>query len=291
MKAYVFPGQGAQFIGIGKDLYESNSIAKSLFNIANKILGFDISKVMFEGTNEELKQTKTTQPCIYIHSVISAKVNPNFKPAAVAGHSLGEFSALAAANALSFEDGLNLVYQRALAMQEACEATASSMAAILGLEDAIIEEVCKNINGIVVPANYNSPGQLVISGEIASLESACLVLKEKGAKRTLILPVGGAFHSPLMKPAQEKLALSIEKVNFKVPICPIYQNVNALPTKDIKTIKTNLITQLTAPVKWTQTINNMVKDGFTEFIEVGGNGTTLQGLIKKINNTVATAKL
>ena len=291
MNGYVFPGQGAQFQGIGKDLYESNAQAKELFSLANDILGFDITKVMFEGTDEELKQTKITQPAIFIHSVIKAKTTPNFKPDGVAGHSLGEFSALVAANVFSFEDGLALVYKRALAMQEACELNPSTMAAILGIADEIIEEVCENTHGIVVAANYNSPGQLVISGEINSVQLACEELKNRGAKRALILPVGGAFHSPLMEPAKEKLAEAIEQIVFNQPICPIYQNVTTKAVTHTDEIKKNLIAQLTMPVKWTQSIQNMVKDGFTQFIEVGGNGKTLQGLIKKIDSTVETSSL
>lgn len=291
MNGYVFPGQGAQFQGIGKDLYESNTQAKELFSLANGVLGFDITKVMFEGSDEELKQTKITQPAIFIHSVIKAKITPNFKPDGVAGHSLGEFSALVAANVFSFEDGLALVYKRALAMQEACELNPSTMAAILGISDEIIEEVCKNTDGIVVAANYNSPGQLVISGEINAVELACEELKNRGAKRALILPVGGAFHSPLMEPAKEKLAEAIEQVIFMNPICPIYQNVTTKAVTHIDEIKQNLIAQLTMPVKWTQSIQNMVKDGFIHFIEVGGNGKTLQGLIKKIDSTVETSSL
>ncbi len=291
MNGFVFPGQGAQFKGIGKELFDSSSQAKDFFLLANKILGFEITKIMFEGSDEELKQTKITQPAIFIHSVITAKIAKDFKPNGVAGHSLGEFSALVAANVLSFEDGLKLVYQRALAMQEACELKPSTMAAILGLEDAVIEEVCLNTKGIVVPANYNTPGQLVISGEIAAVENACEELKKRGAKRALILPVGGAFHSPLMEPAREKLEQAIEKVTFNTPICPVYQNVTTTAVTNIEEIKKNLVAQLTLPVKWTQSIQNMVKDGFTNFTEVGGNGKTLQGLIKKIDSTVETSSL
>jgi [acyl-carrier-protein] S-malonyltransferase len=286
MNGYVFPGQGAQFVGIGKDLYETSAEGKRLFLLANEILGFEITKIMFYGTEEELKQTKITQPAIFIHSVIKTKIATEFKPDGVAGHSLGEFSALVAAQVLSYEDALRLVYKRALAMQEACEITPSTMAAILGLEDSIIEEVCEKTPGIVVPANYNSPGQLVISGETNAVELACAELKNRGAKRALILPVGGAFHSPLMEPAKQKLAEAIEKVTFHKPICPVYQNVSTTAVMQVDEIKKNLLNQLTLPVKWTQSIQNMVKDGFTHFIEVGGNGKTLQGLIKKIDSSV-----
>jgi len=283
MKAYVFPGQGSQFPGMGKDLYNSSSKAKELFEKANQILGFDITKIMFEGTEEELKQTKVTQPAIFIHSVILAKISQDFKPDMVAGHSLGEFSALVANGALSFEDGLSLVSKRALAMQKACEINPSTMAAILGLDDSKVEDICKSIEGeVVVAANYNCPGQLVISGSNKGIEIACQKMKEAGAKRALPLPVGGAFHSPLMEPARVELEMAIKNTEFKKPICPIYQNVNALPATEIEVIKNNLIAQLTAPVKWTQTVQNMVADGATNFVECGP-GKVLQGLVKKIS--------
>lgn len=288
MKAYVFPGQGAQFSGMGKELYEGSSIAKELFERANSILGFEITKIMFEGSIEDLKQTKVTQPAVFLHSVILAKCLPNFNPSMVAGHSLGEISALVASEALDFESGLKLVYKRALAMQAACEANPSTMAAILGLEDHIVENICSEIEGIVVAANYNCPGQLVISGEISAVEKACEKLKEAGAKRALMLPVGGAFHSPLMKPAEEELAKAIEETEFKTPICPVYQNVTTTAITDPSEIKKNLIAQLTAPVKWTQSIQQMIADGATEFIEVGP-GNTLQGLVKKVSREVATS--
>ena len=283
MKAYVFPGQGAQFTGMGKDLYDNYPEAKELFHKANDILGFDISKIMFEGTANELKETKVTQPAIFIHSVVLAKMmGADFAPDMVAGHSLGELSALTAAGALSFEDGLRIVSKRALAMQEACEAQESTMAAIIGMADEDVEKVCEEVDGVVVAANYNCPGQLVISGEVPAVEKACEILKEKGARRALILPVGGAFHSPLMEPAREELAKAIEETEFNKPTCPIYQNVSTFAVEGIVDIKTNLIYQLTAPVKWTQSVQNMIKDGATEFIEVGP-GKALQGLIKKID--------
>lgn len=288
MKAYVFPGQGAQFSGMGKDLYENSTIAKELFDKANDVLGFDITKIMFEGSAEDLKQTKVTQPAVFLHSVILAKTIEDFKPEMVAGHSLGEISALVAAEVLDFESGLQLVYKRALAMQAACEANPSTMAAILGLEDTVVEQACEEIDGIVVAANYNCPGQLVISGEIDAVNAACEKLKELGAKRALVLPVGGAFHSPLMKPAEEELAKAIEETTFNAPICPIYQNVTTTAVTDPAEIKKNLIAQLTAPVKWTQSVQNMIADGATEFIEVGP-GNTLQGLVKKVNREVSTA--
>jgi [acyl-carrier-protein] S-malonyltransferase len=291
MKAYIFPGQGAQFPGMGKDLYESNDIAKKLFENANDLLGFNISKIMFEGTEEELKQTRVTQPAIFIHSVILAKTYPAFKPDMVAGHSLGEFSALVANEVLTFDDGLNLVYQRALAMQEACELNPSAMAAILGLPDEKVEEICASIEDeIVVPANYNCPGQLVISGTIKGIEIACEKMKEAGAKRALPLPVGGAFHSPLMEPAREKLAKAIAETVFHHPLCPIYQNVSTTAMSDVDMIKENLIAQLTAPVKWTQSVQNMVNDGATQFLECGP-GKVLQGLVKKIYKEAQTASI
>jgi len=283
MKAIVFPGQGAQFPGMGKSLYEENPTAKALFEKANEQLGFRITNILFEGTEEELKQTKVTQPAIFLHSVILAKTTPNFAPDMVAGHSLGEFSALVANGVLSFEDGLDLVFQRALAMQEACEINPSSMAAILGLEDQLVEEICAGITEeIVVAANYNCPGQLVISGSTKGIEIACELLKAAGAKRALPLPVGGAFHSPLMEPAREKLQKAIEETQFNTPICPIYQNVSTTAVTDVAEIKANLIAQLTAPVKWTQSVQQMVADGATEFVECGP-GKVLQGLVKKIH--------
>jgi len=284
MKAYVFPGQGSQYPGMGKDLYEKNVIAKDLFEEANKILGFRITDIMFNGTEEELKQTKVTQPAIFLHSVISAFVmGKDFQPEMVAGHSLGEFSALTAAGALTFEDGLKLVYARALAMQKACELKPSTMAAILGIEDSVVEEVCSSIkDDIVVPANYNSPGQIVISGTISGIDKAINLLQQRGAKRAIKLVVGGAFHSPLMEPARIELAKAIESTKFNKPVCPIYQNVTALPETEPEKIKQNLIAQLTAPVKWTHTIQNMIKDGATSFTEIGP-GQVLQGLIKKID--------
>jgi [acyl-carrier-protein] S-malonyltransferase len=287
MKAYVFPGQGAQFVGMGKDLYDQSPLAKEYFEKANEILGFRITDLMFEGTPEDLKQTKVTQPAVFLHSVISAIVLGNeFKPEMVAGHSLGEFSALVSAGALSFEDGLRLVSARAQAMQKACEIEPSTMAAVLGLSDDVVEEVCDSISGlVVVPANYNCPGQLVISGSIEGIDKACELLKEKGAKRALKLPVGGAFHSPLMQPAGEELKAAINSTAFSTPVCPVYQNVNAYPQTDPETIKQNLIDQLTAPVRWTQTVKNMVNDGATEFFELGP-GDVLKGLVKKISPDV-----
>ena len=287
MKAYVFPGQGAQFTGMGKDLYETSPIAKEYFEKANEILGFRITDLMFEGTAEDLKQTKVTQPAVFLHSVISAIVlGDNFKPEMVAGHSLGEFSALVAAKAMSFEDGLKLVSARALAMQKACEIEPSTMAAVLGLTDEDVEAVCDSIKDVVVvPANYNCPGQLVISGSIEGIDRACEELKAKGAKRALKLPVGGAFHSPLMQPASEELQAAIKNTTFSTPVCPVYQNVNAYPQTDAAAIKENLIAQLTAPVRWTQTVKNMVTDGATEFIELGP-GDVLKGLVKKISPEV-----
>lgn len=282
MKAYLFPGQGAQFPGMGKDLYENFEKAKILFESANNILGFRITDIMFDGTAEELKQTNVTQPAIFLHSVILALNTENFKPDMVAGHSLGEFSALVANKALSFEDGLKLVASRANAMQKACEANPSTMAAILGLEDTIVEEICAGIDEVVVAANYNCPGQLVISGSNKGIEIACEKLKEAGARRALPLPVGGAFHSPLMEPARKELEDAIMNTNFSLPICPVYQNATALPATDVDEIKQNLIAQLTSPVKWTQTVQKMVADGVTEFIECGP-GKVLQGLAKKIH--------
>lgn len=288
MNAYIFPGQGAQFVGMGKELYGNYPIAKELFDRANTILGFSITDIMFHGTPESLKETKVTQPAIFLHSVVLSKVmGAAFKPDMVAGHSLGEFSALVANGVLRFEDGLKLVSQRALAMQKACDARPSTMAAVLGLEDALVEQVCKDTPGIVVAANYNCPGQLVISGEIEAINLACEKMKEAGAKRALVLPVGGAFHSPLMEPAREELAAAIEATTFGTPICPIYQNVSTTPVIDADEIRKNLILQLTAPVKWTQSVRNMVKDGATLFTEIGP-GKVLQGLVKKIEPSAET---
>lgn len=283
MKAYIFPGQGAQFSGMGKDLYDEYPLARDLFNTANEILGFDITKTMFEGSIEDLKETKVTQPAIYIHSVIKGKVL-GIQPDVVAGHSLGEFSALAAVGAFSFEEGLKLVAKRALAMQAATEKSEGTMAAVLGLDDTIVEEVCSEIQD-VVPANYNCPGQLVISGALEGVKQACEILKEKGARRALILPVGGAFHSPLMESAREELAKAIENTTFHNPSCAVYQNVPTTAVTDAEIIKQNLIAQLTVPVKWTQSVQNMIADGATSFIEVGP-GNVLQGLVKKINRNV-----
>ena len=289
-KAYVFPGQGAQFVGMGKDMYENSELAKELFEKANEVLGFRITDLMFEGTDEDLRQTKVTQPAIFLHSVILTKTNADkFTPDMVAGHSLGEFSALVAAGALDFEDGLRLVSKRAMAMQKACEIAPSTMAAIIGLADEKVEEICASIDGVVVPANYNCPGQLVISGTHEAIDAACAKLSEAGARRALKLPVGGAFHSPLMEPAKEELAAAIEQTTFKTPICPVYQNVSTKGETNPEVIKKNLVAQLTAPVKWTQSVQNMVADGMEQLIECGP-GAVLQGLVKKIEKTVeATA--
>ncbi|MEP0368326.1 MAG: ACP S-malonyltransferase [Cyclobacteriaceae bacterium] len=290
MKAYVFPGQGAQFPGMGKDLYESSEKAKALFEQANEILGFRISDIMFEGTADELKQTKVTQPAVFLHSVISALVSDDFAPEMVAGHSLGEFSSLVANGALSFEDGLKLVSKRAQAMQKACELQESTMAAVLGLEDAVVEKVCKEIEEVVVAANYNCPGQLVISGSVKGVEMACEKLKEAGAKRALMLPVGGAFHSPIMEPAREELADAIKTTEFSVPKCPVYQNVDAKPHTDVEEIKANLVAQLTGAVRWTQIVQAMLVDGASSFVECGP-GNVLQGLVKKIDRAAETSHL
>ncbi|MEX0315366.1 MAG: ACP S-malonyltransferase [Allomuricauda sp.] len=289
MNAYIFPGQGAQFVGMGLDLYENHPLAQELFEQANDILGFSITDIMFEGTADDLKQTKVTQPAIFLHSVILSKVlGESFKPDMVAGHSLGEFSALVANGTLNFEDGLKLVSQRALAMQKACELQSSTMAAVLGLDDEVVEKICDETDGIVVPANYNCPGQLVISGEVEAVNAACEKLKEVGARRALLLPVGGAFHSPLMEPAREELAAAIEATTFNTPSCPIYQNVTTTAVTNSNEIKSNLILQLTAPVKWTQSVRQMVKDGGNSFVEVGP-GKVLQGLVRKIESGVETS--
>lgn len=290
MRAYLFPGQGAQFTGMGLDLYDNSAKARELFNQANDILGFDIMKIMFEGTPEELKETKVTQPAIFLHSTILAEVlGDTFQPDMVAGHSLGEISALVANKTLEFSDGLQLVSKRAQAMQKACEAQPSTMAAVLSLENAVVEKICADTPGIVVAANYNCPGQLVISGEVEAINLACEAMKEAGARRALVLPVGGAFHSPLMEPAKEELAAAIENTNFKNPSCPIYQNVSTTAITDSSEIKKNLVSQLTAPVKWTQSMQQMIADGATTFIEVGP-GNVLQGLMRKIDRSVATEK-
>ncbi|MEN9993508.1 MAG: hypothetical protein RL762_165 [Bacteroidota bacterium] len=289
MKAYVFPGQGAQFSGMGKDLYEQSELARSLFAKANEILGFDIQSIMFEGSDEALKQTNVTQPAIFLHStILAACLGQSFAPDMVAGHSLGEFSALVANKTLTFEDGLRLVAKRAVAMQKACELAPSTMAAILGLEDEVVERICEGIDGIVVPANYNCPGQLVISGSLAAIEEACTQLSAAGAKRALVLQVGGAFHSPLMEPAREELAAAIEATHFAQPICPVYQNVNAQAVTDPAQIKANLVTQLTGAVRWTQIMQNMLADGCSEVVEVGP-GKVLQGLFKKVDREIATS--
>ena len=289
MKAYVFPGQGAQFVGMGKDLYDNNEEARALFEKANEILGFSITDLMFNGTEDDLKQTKVTQPAIVLHSVLLAKsLGDEFRPDMVAGHSLGEFSALVAAGALSFEDGLRLVSKRAHAMQKACEARPSTMAAVIALPDETVEQICAETEGVVAPANYNCPGQLVISGEVEAIDAACEKLKAAGAKRALKLKVGGAFHSPLMMPAQEELAEAIAEAEFKTPVCPVYQNVDGKPHTDPEEIKANLIKQLTAPVRWTQDVLAMVADGATEFVELGP-GSVLQGLVKKISKEAVTS--
>lgn len=289
MKAYVFPGQGAQFSGMGKELYEQSELARSLFAKANDILGFDIQSIMFEGSDEALKQTNVTQPAIFLHStILAACLGEHFAPAMVAGHSLGEFSALVANQTLSFEDGLRLVAKRADAMQKACEAAPSTMAAILGLEDDVVERICAQIDGVVVPANYNCPGQLVISGSLTAIDEACAQLSAAGAKRALVLQVGGAFHSPLMEPAREELAAAIEATHFAPPICPVYQNVNAQAVTDPAQIKANLVTQLTGAVRWTQIMQNMLADGCSEVIEVGP-GKVLQGLFKKVDRDIPTS--
>ncbi len=291
-KAYVFPGQAAQFEGMGKDLFEQFPLARKIFEEANEILGFSISEVMFHGSSEELKQTKITQPSVFLHSVIKARLSAeNFRPDVVAGHSLGEFSALVASEAMTFEDGLRLVQQRALAMQKACEATESTMAAVLGLSDESIEKICAEIPDIVVPANYNCPGQLVISGSLKGIELAAEALKAAGAKRVIVLQVGGAFHSPLMEPAREELARAIEHTKIVAPKCPIYQNVDAMPVTNSEIIKKNLIAQLTAPVRWTQIMQNMIADGVGQFIEVGGTGKVLLGFVRQLNKEIITETL
>ena len=289
MKAYIFPGQGSQFSGMGKEEYESQALAKEMIDQADDVLGYRLSDVMFEGTADDLKETRITQPAIYVHSVMRARMlGSEFKPDVVAGHSLGEYSALTAAGALSFEDGLRLVYERAEAMQEACEKEAGTMAAIVGLEDEVIETICAKVGGIVVAANYNCPGQLVISGAVPAVEEAVQALSQAGAKRAILLEVGGAFHSPLMAPAQERLQQAIEKVNISTPICPIYQNASASPTSDPDTIKRLLIEQLTSPVRWTQIMQQMIGDGVDGFVEVGGKGRILSGLVRRLDRQLAT---
>ena len=291
-KAYVFPGQAAQFVGMGKDMYETSAFAKDLFEQANDILGYRLSDIMFEGTEEDLKQTKVTQPSVFLHSVIKARMAGDaFQPDCVAGHSLGEFSALVAAGGMSFEEGLKLVQLRAYAMQKACEAQPGTMAAILGLADDLIEKICEEIEGVVVPANYNTPGQLVISGTLEAVNEACEKLKAAGAKRALILPVGGAFHSPLMKPAEDELRIAIENTHFKQPICPLYQNVDAQPHSVPSIIQANLIKQLTAPVRWTQIMQNMIADGVSQVYEVGGNGKVLRGMFSQVDRALPSEAL
>lgn len=287
-KAYVFPGQGAQFSGMGKDLYDNHSSAKELIDQSNDILGFDIKNIMFTGSDQELKQTKVTQPAVFIHSVVAALTSENFNPDMVAGHSLGEFSALVANGVLTFQDGLSLVSKRAMAMQKACEMQESTMAAVLGLDDEIVEQVCTETEGVVVAANYNCPGQLVISGEVAAVNAACEKLKDSGAKRALVLPVGGAFHSPLMEPAREELAEAIQNTSFNDPKCPVYQNVDAKGYSDVESIKKNLVLQLTSPVRWTQSVQNMIADGASSFTECGP-GKVLQGLVKKVDRQMEVA--
>ncbi len=292
MKAYIFPGQGSQFEGMGKDLYEQSEIARNLFDQANEILGYRITEVMFEGSAEDLKATKITQPAVFLHSIAKAKMAGNdFQPDAVAGHSLGEFSALVAAGAMSFEDGLRLVQQRALAMQKACEMTESTMAAVLGLEDAVVEQICASIDEVVVPANYNCPGQLVISGTVKGIEEAVKKCQEAGAAKAVVLQVGGAFHSPLMQPAKENLQAAIEATNIRKPSCPVYQNVTAMPETNPEKIKQNLIDQLTGPVRWTQTMQNMIADGVSSFIEVGGTGKVLRGFVLRVDRKMPTDTL
>jgi len=288
MKAYVFPGQGAQYPGMGKELYENSETARTLFEKADEILGFPITQIMFEGTEEDLKQTRVTQPAIFLHSVLLAKILKDFNPGMVAGHSLGEFSALVASGSLNFEDGLKLVFNRAMAMQKACEMDNSAMAAIVGLDDDVVEEVCRSIDEIVIPANYNCPGQLVISGSEAGVEKACILLSEKGARRAVRLSVSGAFHSLFMEPAREELAKAIESTIFRHPVCPVYQNVSAKPVTDPNEIRENLIAQLTTPVKWTQTVQNMITDGATSFTEIGP-GKVLQGLVKRVDKDMETS--
>ncbi len=291
MTAFVFPGQGAQFEGMGLTLYENNEVAKEIFDKADSVLGFELSKVMFYGTAEELKQTKITQPALFVHAIATLRANGTITPDAVAGHSLGEFSALVANGTLSFEDGLKLVYIRALAMQKACESVPGTMAAILGLENEVVEQVCAKIDDVVVAANYNCPGQLVISGSLSGVTTGMEKLTEAGAKRAIQLEVGGAFHSPLMEPAKKELEQAIMDTHFNVPTCPVYQNINAQPETDPEVIKQNLIAQLTGAVKWTQTVENMLKDGCTKFVEVGGSGKVLSGLIKKVDRAVETETL